>query len=231
MIQFRISCFVSLSMISLVVLGCKKDISKPLSLDASISKDEFRYIDGDDSKVYEVQHIVHDDEVDKHDTITYLLKQEVYDTFIDNSNTINKVVNYYKFDSFSSSWVFYKKGTFSIMGNSWVKKLDNISRVAIKFPFSTSINWNAFPYNDIPPVQLMYKQLHQKVTLSGVEYDSTLTLGATPLYTLVDFKKQFEIYAKNKGMIYSYYKDLIIRNFDTLNVRLGEEWYYTLKNK
>ena len=215
--------------IGLVFVGCKKEYVQPILKSTDINRDELSYIDNDESKVYEVVHIIHDDEVDRHDTISYLLRQEVSDTFVDNTNTINKVVSYFKFEAISSSWIFFKKGLFSMKGNSWVKKLDNVSRVVLKFPFSTSINWNVFSYNDLLPLQFQYQQIHKKISINGLEIDSTLTVGSPIFYSLVDFKKQFEIYEKNIGMIYSYSKDLTIRNFDTLNVRLGEEWYYTLK--
>ena len=225
----KISIFLCFFSLALVFVGCKKEFVQPVLKSTDINRDELSYIDNDETKVYEVVHIIHDDEVDRHDTITYLLRQEVSDTFIDNANTINKVVNYFKFDAISSSWIYFKKGLFSRKGNSWVKKLDNISRVVLKFPFSTSINWNVFSYNDLPPLQFQYQQIHKKIAFNGLELDSTLTVGSPIFYSLVDFKKQFEIYEKNIGMIYSYSKDLTIRNFDTLNVRLGEEWYYTLK--
>lgn len=221
----------SFQIFPIIFFGCKKELNQPLLVQSEISKEELSYIDSDDLKIYEVIHIEHDDEVDRHDTITYLLKQEVLDTFIDNTNTINRVVNYYKFDSNTSNWIFYKKGLFSLEGNSWIKKNDNIARVALKFPFSTSLNWNSFAYNDVDPFQLQYKRIHHEFKQDEMKYDSTVIVGTSTFYTMVDFKKQFEIYAKHKGMIYSYSKNLVIRNYDTLNVRLGEEWYYTLKNK
>ena len=231
MIQLKKRVIFSFLIFPIIFLGCKKELNQPSFIHSAISKEELSYIDGDERKIYEVIHIIHDDEVDRHDTISYQLKQEVLDTFIDNTNTINKVVNYYKFDVNTSNWIFYKKGLFCLEGNSWIKKNDNVSRVALKFPFSTSINWNAFAYNDLEPIQLQYKRIHLGFKLKELEYDSTVTVGTTIFYTMVDFKKQFEIYAKHKGMIYSYSKNLVIRNYDTLNVRLGEEWYYILKNK
>lgn len=224
------SLFFSIT-ISTVLVGCKKESSISNLQPISINKDELSYIDNDEIKIYEVVHIIHDDEVDRHDTIKYLLKQAIQDTFVDNTNTINKVVDFYKFDKVTSSWIFFKKGLFCMVGNSWVKKMDNISRVVLKFPFSKTINWNVFQFNDLPPLNFQFQNIHEKFILNGVAIDSTLTVGSTLFFSLVDFKKQYEVYEKHKGMIYSYSKDLVIRNFDTLNVRLGEEWYYTLKNK
>ena len=109
------------------------------------------------------------------------------------------------------------------------RKSYNPMKVSDLQQLTPSINWNVFSYNDLPPLQFQYQQIHKKISFNGLELDSTLKVGSPVFYSLVDFKKQFEIYEKNKGMIYSYSKDLTIRNFDTLNVRLGEEWYYTLK--
>jgi len=43
---------------------------------------------------------------------------------------------------------------------------------------------------------------------------------------LVDHRKKFEVYAKGVGLIYKFYKDNDILNFDTLNIRFGREIHF-----
>ncbi len=40
---------------------------------------------------------------------------------------------------------------------------------------------------------------------------------------LIEYKRKYEEYAANVGMIRKVYKDLSIVNFDTLNVKFGKE--------
>jgi len=46
--------------------------------------------------------------------------------------------------------------------------------------------------------------------------------------SLVDHRRKYEVYAKGVGLIHKYYKDLEIQNFDTLNVKNGNEVFYYL---
>jgi hypothetical protein len=46
--------------------------------------------------------------------------------------------------------------------------------------------------------------------------------------TLVSYQNQYEVYAKQIGLVKKYYKDLQISNFDTLDVSQGKELYFSL---
>ena len=43
---------------------------------------------------------------------------------------------------------------------------------------------------------------------------------------LVSFRRKYEQYANNVGLVNKYYKDLNIFNFDTLNIQYGTELIY-----
>jgi hypothetical protein len=70
--------------------------------------------------------------------------------------------------------------------------------------------------------------MHTPLKVDEYNFDSTVTVIQNNYFTLVDYKRQTETYAKNIGMISKYYKNLKIKNFDTLQVKKGEEWFYTI---
>jgi len=46
-------------------------------------------------------------------------------------------------------------------------------------------------------------------------------------FSLIDYRRKYEVYAKNVGLISKFYKDLKISGFDTTNVQSGTELFYT----
>ena len=80
----------------------------------------------------------------------------------------------------------------------------------------------------MPAQYAIYDHIHELTTLGANSFDSTVTVVQSDLISLVDFKKQREVYAKNVGMIQKYSKDLVIENFDTLNPKSGMEIFYNL---
>jgi hypothetical protein len=49
-------------------------------------------------------------------------------------------------------------------------------------------------------------------------------------FSMIDYRRKSEVYAKNVGMISKYYKALKISNFDTVKVKYGKELFYKLIN-
>jgi len=54
-------------------------------------------------------------------------------------------------------------------------------------------------------------------------FDSTVIVNQGSDRNLIRFYKKQEVYAKGIGMVYKYYKDLNISNFDTLQISSGKE--------
>jgi hypothetical protein len=44
----------------------------------------------------------------------------------------------------------------------------------------------------------------------------------------VDLKRKNEFFARDKGMVKKYFKDLKIKKGDTTKVDKGEEWYFNM---
>jgi hypothetical protein len=70
--------------------------------------------------------------------------------------------------------------------------------------------------------------LHQSKNISGFDFDSTATVLYEDFFSLVDYRKRYDVYAPHVGLVQRSYKDLRINNFDTLNIQNGTEVHYRL---
>ena len=65
-------------------------------------------------------------------------------------------------------------------------------------------------------------------TVFRIEYDSTVIVEKENFISFIDFKRNYDVYARNVGKIKSVYKDLSIDNSDTTDILKGAEIYYEL---
>lgn len=200
------------------------------SLDYKTSVDYFPLIEGSFSD-YSVTHIIHDDEVDIHDTTHFLLRIQIGDTFSDNSGFYPNKYLRYTWDEKTKTWNIIDVWSALINNNKATLTVENQRTIAMMFPISKSIYWNSNRFNDLDSNHCYYKNIHQPSVIGTYSYDSTVTVCEQEYFTFVDLKRKHEVYAKGIGLVSKYYKDLTINNFDSLEVKTGEEWYYTLINK
>ena len=100
----------------------------------------------------------------------------------------------------------------------------------IKLVFAPTKNkeWDINSYNSFAPQMAYYENLHAPFSINGKEFDSTVTVIQADFFSLVDYQKQREVYAKKVGLVEKYYKDIVIENFDTLQPKTGREIFYRL---
>lgn len=180
--------------------------------------------------IYDVTEIRHDEGAFiKHDTSKYQLKTVIGDTVIDNiGRTAREFLRYIRNTS-SDPWVLKDVWT-TIVDQNRAELVEENQRV-VKLIFKPTVNksWNANAFNTFDPLDCYYKNLHDPFQLNENYFDSTLTVEQDEFFTLVDYRRKFEVYAKGVGLIKKYYKDLGILNFDTINgVKNGNELFYNL---
>lgn len=219
--------FYTLLFLMLCLYSCKKDEVNVLIPEKDRFTEYFglqvgRYIE------YDVIEIHHDDAVDIHDTLKYILKVKIEDTLIDNKGDIAYKYERSYWDSYNQIWQ---------MKDVWVAKItdkyaqlveENIIKSKLYFPVSFDFEWNRNLFNDQEEDIVKYSSVHEAKTLTNILFDSTLTVSKDTYFTLVDFRKDYEVYAKNIGLISKTYKNLRISNFDTLKVKTGDELFYTV---
>jgi hypothetical protein len=176
---------------------------------------------------YQVQEINHDENaLIQHDTLNYFLRIQIEDTIVDNLGRIsNKYVRYKRFNT-NESWAISDVWTTLIYDNNAELTEENQRTIKLKFPVNSFTKWNANAYNFNEPMNCFYKDIHTQKVINGVVFDSTITVDQGSERNLIRFYRKNEIYAKHIGMIQKYYKDLVIANFDTLNIKSGKELIY-----
>ena len=221
----KIILFLSL----LLLLSCKKNV-EVIALNNHLDDYKYSGIYNGRYIEYDVIHILHDDEVDIHDTLKFRIKTLIGDTFTDNQGRISNKYLRYTWDDMFDNWKI--KDVWSIIVNGKNAEIvdENQRLIYLTFPIQLNFSWNPSVYTVGSNESYFFKKIHIPTKLGNFQFDSTVTVIQNNYYTLVDYKKQYEIYAKNIGLISKFYKNLKIKNFDTLQVKKGEEWYFTLTN-
>ncbi len=207
----------------LLFTACKKVVEETYSSNHNY----FGLIDGR-FVIYDVYEMNHDDAINVHDTIHYQLKTWIDSIYIDNEGRTNKQFKRYKRDNDMSSWVLIDVWTAIIDGNNAELVEENQRKVKLVFPIFLNTTWNPNAFNNLGVETSTYSRVHKSLSLNGYNFDSTATVLQKDFLSLVDCRKQWEIYAANVGLVYKFYKDLEIENFDTLSVIKGNEIHYSL---
>lgn len=217
--------FYLILLIFLLFFSCKKQDDSVIP--AKIV-DDFSGLKVGNISFYNVKYIYHDDQVDRHDTITFKMKSIIEDTFIDNAFNLRFKIHRYRWNDTINAWQHYKVLSSYINNNYLFEIEDNITIKKMHIPYVFDFSWNSNSYNLEDSLHFRYKQLYSKFYLNQFEIDSVLHVKQQFYKTYVDLKRKDEYYAKNKGLVSKYYKDLRIRKGDTLKVDRGEEWYFTI---
>lgn len=209
-------------LLGMLVVSCKDDTKAPNFHYDYFDLTPGRYVDYD---VIEINHDV--DASVEHDTLIYQLRTYIGDTVIDNEGRIARKFIRYKRNDSSASWMLSDVWTTIIEGNR-AELVEENQRI-VKMVFSPTLfkEWNANAYNSFPELNCYYDAIHENKSIGAFNFDSTLVVEQDDFHSLVDHKRQFEVYAKGIGLVRKYYKDLTIANFDSLNVQKGKELFYT----
>lgn len=214
------------STILFLVGSCKKEELPPI-----ISSFHYGYYPVKEGSfwVYQVTEINHDENAAiPHDTLVYQLMTEIGDTLVDNEGRIVNRFNRYKRSNPSVPWVLTDVWTTVVAANRAELVEENIRKVVLRFPVKTSTIWDPNQFNFLPKGQAYYEHIHKPFSIGPIQSDSTVHVVSAKELTLVSYQNQYEVYAKQIGLVKKYYKDLQISNFDTLDVSHGKELYFNL---
>lgn len=206
----------------LLVLGCKKKSSEKIEMHYNyFGLIEGRYV------IYDVKEMSHDIALKlQHDTISYQLKTVIGAEIIDNQGLKAREFKRYKRASNNDKWTISDMWT-AVIDNYKAQLIEENQRV-IKLIFAPTINkkWNPNAYNSLDSLHFYYTNIHTPCTLTNLTFDSTLIVQNDDFFSLIDYKVNKEKYATNVGLISKTYKNLTIANFDTLNVKKGNEIHF-----
>jgi hypothetical protein len=109
---------------------------------------------------------------------------------------------------------FYLKDVWaSTLTSSTAEKVEeNVTFVKLIFPVVNGHTWNGNALNNInsidPQPDYEFDNVNEPFTVDGVTFDSTVTVIQNIDSNLIFVKKQFEVYAKNAGLIYRRFRDV-----------------------
>lgn len=216
--------FIVFSSAVILMQACEKDTAEQISFD-------YAYYDLTPGRfcIYNVVDIEHDEnQAVQHDTAYYQLKTVIGDTFVDNSGRITRKFLRYTRDSIQYNWQLKDVWTTLVENNKAELVEENQRIVKLVFKPTYEKVWNINMFNTSSKINAKYASIDQNYTIGNQVYSNTLKVDIQNFFSLVDDRVKYEIYAKNIGLIYKYFKDNTIANFDKNNVKKGKELYYTL---
>lgn len=216
--------FVVFSSTVILMQACEKDTAEQISFD-------YAYYDLTPGRfcIYNVVDIEHDEnQAVQHDTAYYQLKTVIGDTFVDNSGRITRKFLRYTRDSIQDNWQLKDVWTTLVENNKAELVEENQRIVKLVFKPTYEKVWNINMFNTSSKINAKYASIDQNYTIGNQVYSNTLKVDIQNFFSLVDDRVKYDIYAKNIGLIYKYFKDNTIANFDKNNVKKGKELYYTL---
>lgn len=176
---------------------------------------------------YYVQEIIHDDlSATPHDTLFYYLRAIIEDTVIDNEGRLAfKYIRMTRLDTLDA-WEVSDVWTTLKNDNKIELTEENRRMVKLILPPKDYTSWDANVYNSLNTMNCFYENIHQELSLNEFYFDSSIRVQQEDILNLVTYKKKYEVYANHVGLVKKYYKDVVISNFDTLNISSGIELIY-----
>ncbi len=176
---------------------------------------------------YEAVEIQHDINAEiTNDTSLYYLRTVIGDTVTDNSGRLALKFFRKKRNELSEPWVITDVWTALINDIRVEVTEENKRKVWLLLPPLNSSSWDLNAFNTDESINCSYNGIHESFTLNNLDFDSVLTVEQEDVLNLVSYRRKYEQYANNVGLVNKYYKDLNILNFDTLNIQSGSELIY-----
>lgn len=194
-------CYIaSIVLLMGLIASCKK--TTPPSF-------HFEYFGMDEGKyvIYDVVEITHDKALEQHDTIYYQLKTKWAETYIDNEGRLAREFHRFTRQNASEDWKF--KDVWNGIIDGIRAELTEENQRIVKLVFSPTYEkeWNSNAYNQDGELKCYYRNIHNDTVINGKSLDSTLVVeydtDSNPLYDV----KNYEMYAKNIGLVYKHYKN------------------------
>lgn len=218
---FTAFCWLFVS--TLMITGCKKDLTPVFFGYEYFGWKEGTFVE------YEVTEIFHDAAlVPANDTNQYILRTIVGEEYEDNEGRMARKYYRLRYDKNSGDLIDQRVWT-SILDNGRGEVVEeNQRKIRLVFAMTLDKSWDVNAFNADEEDDARYVDLHQSKNISGFDFDSTATVLYEDFFSLVDYRKRYDVYAPHVGLVQRSYKDLRINNFDTLNIQNGTEVHYRL---
>lgn len=176
---------------------------------------------------YDVLEVFHDVDLNpQHDSIRYRLKTKIGEEFVDNSGRRARKFFQSKYDLNSGNLLDHRVWTRIIDGGRGEVVEENQRKIKMIFAVKEGVEWDVNAFNPEEEELVYYSNVNSSRTINNIFFEKTTEVEYDDFFSLVDYRKMYEVYAKDVGLIKRSFKDLTIQNFDTLDVRKGSEVHY-----
>ena len=206
----------------LFTAACKK--KEPEVID--LKYDYFQLVEGA-YVTYDVTYIFHDEALLKHDTVVYQIKTVVGDSVIDNAGRVARKFNRYIREASTDPWATKDVWTGIITDGRAELVEENQRKVKLVFAPTEDKTWDINYFNSDGKVTASYDSIDVSRSIQGLDFYNTLIVRQKNYITLIDEINNFEIYARNVGMIFKQEKSLKY-NFGETIPNYGTEYYYRI---
>src|SRR5690554_357182 len=180
---------------------------------------------------YDVLEVFHDININpQHDSIRYRLKTVIGEEIVDNSGRLARKFFQYKYDPSSGALLDKRVWTRIIDGGRGEVVEENQRKIRMVFAVKKDVEWDVNAFNPENSLSVYYSDVNSSKTINSLIFEATTQVDYEDFFSLVDYRKMYEVYAKDVGLVKRSFKDLTIQNFDTLDVRKGTEIHYEVVN-
>jgi hypothetical protein len=141
-------------------------------------------------------------------TVTYF-RELIEDTITGFDTPYQFKIKVFTRKSLSDPWIFLRNNSIQPLSDRLSKNESNLRFIKLHSPVNSNISWKGNKHIDTSIKQdhgdwnYRYIDLYQPKTLSGFQFDSTITVLQYLDSNVIEKTHFFEIYAKAVGMIYS----------------------------
>ena len=205
------------------LFSCKDEVANPFFGFEYFGWEKGKYV------TYEVTQIFHDEAIDPgSDTTKFILKTVIGEDIVDNEGRTAKKYFRYTYNIDTEELVDQRVWTSIIADSRGEVVEENQRKIRLVFAITSDKQWDVNAFNAFDPETAVYKDLHTSKNYAGFSIDSTVTVEYEDFLSLVDYIKKYDVYGKDIGLIHRSYKDLVINNFDTTQIKSGTEEHYRL---
>jgi hypothetical protein len=203
------------------LFSCKKSDAPPYFGYEYFGLTEGRYVS------YDVMEISHDI---SSDTLRYILKTVVGENIVDNEGRTAKKIYRYAYDWETEELIDQRVWTSIIDQGRGEVVEENQRKIRMVFAVSIDKTWDVNAFIPEEKQEVFYEDINNPYTINSIYVDSSVRVEYEDFFSLVDYRRRYEVYGKNIGLIQRSFKDLTISNFDTTDIQNGTEQHYTLRD-
>ncbi|MPL97755.1 hypothetical protein SDC9_43950 [bioreactor metagenome] len=212
-----------LMLLSLLTAGCRKDSDLPPE---DLGYSYFPYTPGS-YMIYNVDSTYYDDFYDTVKHYSFQLK-EIYESLFNDAQgrPCIRIERWLKMND-SADW-YLRDVWYSCLTTSVAERVEeNVRFTRLVFPVRTNTEWDGNAFNENDEQIYEYDEIDEPYSLGLLSFDSTVTVLQNVSSNLIEEKNQYEIYARNVGLVYKKFRD-IDKDFVSGSIVAGVDYSWQL---